>query len=397
MFGHKGLKADTIRDVPADLLVENTARAFQFYNGKDSILAYVREGRLSKWVESLDMVGIQLKILPIRQHLAPDFPRYQDKRLKAGFIVQAQRAKALRRREHMASATGRALYSIQALCRAHGRKKSSLREFFKFAMVMVTEGLELWLLLDTADAKLRDTIAVADRMRVSEKYAAELSNFNKELYSESWHLFDSEGPNAFDLGMDDLQRKFKEGLETIGSLSDRISELMQRLQKPPEDPKTTKKGKGKLKDKPKETPKAESKDGPENGPKESPKETQKGKSKEGWEGGSPDEQTDGVKTGKSGKHVQEGGDPEKTKAEEKEEVQETEARKNEGEIDTPQDQLSKGQKEKGGETKEKPKKAGSSESTAQKGESSRGVEQKTEKGKYHPEDRLNVERKLTFQ
>lgn len=243
MFGHKALGTEGIQGVPANTLVKTLSQTFQFYNRKDSILVYVREGRLSKRVESWDGSGIQLALLPIRQSAAVGPLSREEERCNAAFIIQAwyrkRRVKLIQRRKHMTSASRHSVAFLQSLCSAHRTKKPSRKVFWEFAAVMFTEGLELHLLLETIYAKSRAIRELALKLDVVKEYAVEFRDYEQQLSSKAGFLFQMTDPNAFDLETDEFQVKCQEGLKFANSLGGRMDAVMQTLQKPPEAPLKT--------------------------------------------------------------------------------------------------------------------------------------------------------------
>lgn len=270
----------------AKALVKPLCQAFQLYNGKDSILVYVREGRISKRVGSFEGTGIQPVLLPIRRSSVRGHQTTRD----MAWVIQARyrilRSRSLRDQEYMKTASGRAVSALQLLCDANKTQKPSRRVFLEFAAVMFTEGLELYLLLDTVETSIRDAQELAEKLNVIERYGADLDNYEQRLYSESWGLFSMEGPNAFNLETVEFKNQCKNGLKIIKSLSDQVSAFIQTLQKPPEPPKKANKKNAQNK-----APKAESKSGlePKDKPKDGPEDTPKDTPKDGL--------NDDVKTG----------------------------------------------------------------------------------------------------
>lgn len=229
------------QNVQPNQLIEHIARAFQFYNGNDTVLLYVREDKVNSRIESLGETGIQVLPLPIRQRPTP-FPNTALKRLApqrldglilhAAFLIQALRRKQLVKRSrdqlHMDTSSGRAISSLQNFCASYRERKPLRREYLQFVIVMVTDGLRLYLLLDMASTTFQALLELAEKLPTSETRKLEFDDCNGQIYSEYWFLF--EDPKVFDLDATKLQEKLKEGEKITHALNGKLSRFKERLQ-----------------------------------------------------------------------------------------------------------------------------------------------------------------------
>lgn len=229
------------QNVRPNQLIEHIARAFQFYNGNDTVLLYVCEAKLNSRIESLGETGIQVLPLPIRQHPTPSpniaLRRLAPQRLNglilhAAFLIQAWRRKQLVKRSrdqlHMKTSSGRAISSLQNFCARYRERKLLRREYLQFVIVMVTDGLRLYLLLDMASTTFQALLALAERLPTSGTRNMEFEDYNGQIYSEYWFLF--EDPKVFDLDATKLQEKLKEGEKITHALNGKLSWCMKRLE-----------------------------------------------------------------------------------------------------------------------------------------------------------------------
>lgn len=240
------------QNVQPNQLIEHIARAFQFYNGKDRVLLYVCEDGMNRRIEGLGETGIQVLPLPIRQRPTPaplnpnsaPWPAYLDKRsglapqrlngqiLHAAFLIQVLRRKQLAKRSrdqlHMKTSSGRAISSLQNFCASHREKKPLRLEYLQFVVAMVTDGLKLYLLLDMALTTFQALGALAEKLPASETRKLEFDDYEGQIYSEYWYLF--EDPKVFDLDVTKLQEKLREGDKITHALNEKLDRCKERLE-----------------------------------------------------------------------------------------------------------------------------------------------------------------------
>lgn len=263
------------QNVQPNQLFEDIARAFQFYNGNDTVQLYVCEDEVNSRIESLNRTGIQVVPLPIRQRPAPaphnlapldpsavpwrSGPASRDKGfssaphaqypgptrqpnfasqrpdgpiLHAAYLIQVLRRKQLVKRSrdqlHMKTPSGKAIDSLQNFCADHRERKPSRLEYLQFVVVMVTDGLRLYLLLDMALTTFQALGALAEKLPASETRNLEFDDYKGQIYSEYWYLF--EDPKVFELDGTTLQEKLKEGEKITHALNGKLGQCMERLQ-----------------------------------------------------------------------------------------------------------------------------------------------------------------------
>lgn len=164
----------------------------------------------------------------------PTLQRPQGALLHAAFLIQALRRRQLVQRSHnqlhQKTATGRAIASLQDFCATHRDRKCARVDYLGFVAAMVTDGLELYMLLNATAATFSILLEEPGKLNLptSEPRAAEFEAYKQRIYSPYWYLFVN--PTVFGLSSAELYAECKKGIEFVKTLNGELVQFKERLE-----------------------------------------------------------------------------------------------------------------------------------------------------------------------
>lgn len=164
----------------------------------------------------------------------PTLQRPQGALLHAAFLIQALRRRQLAQRSrdqlHQKTTTGSAIAFLQNFCATHRDRKRAHVDYLEFVAAMVTDGLELYMLLKATVATFNILIEEPGKLNLpaSEARTAEFDAYDKRIYSPYWYLFVN--PTVFGLSSAELYAECKKGIEFTKALNRELVQFKERLQ-----------------------------------------------------------------------------------------------------------------------------------------------------------------------
>lgn len=164
----------------------------------------------------------------------PTLQRPQGALLHAAFLIQVLRRRQLVQRSrdelHQKTTTGRAIAFLQHFCTTHRDRKRARVDYLGFVAAMVTDGLELHMLLNTTVATFGILLEEPGRLNLpaSETRTTEFEAYEKRIYSPYWYLFVN--PTVFGLSSAELYAECKKGIEFVNTLNGELTQFKERLQ-----------------------------------------------------------------------------------------------------------------------------------------------------------------------